>query len=322
MLSFTVIIVSQGHDERLMKCLETLRPGVQDWELLIVSNGKALSPEVREKAQTITEHLNVIESEVKLTPGKALNLAKLNAQGKWLYFLADNAEVSEKYWEKVFPLLQDEKIDVVGGPLLPAKGMKGWNLALALAQSSPLCTGATSLRFKSQGNKLQYSDDEKLSIDNLWMRKIALEEINFPEDYLQSEELPVLQVLKRQVKGVFYHPKLVVFSANFLSLSENLKVFFYQGFYRSKVMKKKLKKGDEIFWLPAVFVLMHFLLFIDTVSFWYLARMYGSIILFVSIAYSMQIKRASLFILVAISHYLIVFMYGLGFLSERLGLKR
>lgn len=83
-------------------------------------------------------------------------------------------------------------------------------------------------------------------------------------------------------------------------------------------MKEKLKKGNEAFWLPAVFVLLHLLLFLQPMVFWYLARMYTSIILFVSLGVAMKAKRFALFPIIAFLHYFVVFMYGVGFITERL----
>ena len=85
-----------------------------------------------------------------------------------------------------------------------------------------------------------------------------------------------------------------------------------------KVDEEKLKTGNETFYLPAFFVLLHLLFFLEPLSFWYLARLYLGVILFVSLGISVQAKRFSLFPLVAFLHYFVVFMYGIGFISERI----
>jgi hypothetical protein len=45
-VSFSVIIVTHGREELLSKCLDSLRPGVDDWQLVLVANGKELSEKI------------------------------------------------------------------------------------------------------------------------------------------------------------------------------------------------------------------------------------------------------------------------------------
>ncbi len=316
-VSFSVLIVTHGREELLMKCLDSLHPGVENWQLILLANGKELPPEILQKAGSLTAHFTHLKSETQLSPGSARNFALQSVQGDWIYFLDDDAFVREGYWEKVLPLLEDPKIDVLGGPDSPAKGMNALSLSLALALSSPFCTGATFSRHKSFGTKLQHADEEKLTSCNLWVRKSALGNVTFPEDYIRAEETLFLQRLKKEGRGFFYHPKLVVGHFRRSKFKELWKPSFYAGFFRSKLMKENLKKGNEAFWLPSVFVLLHLLIFIEPASFWYLARMYVSIILLVSMGLAMRVKRFWLFPLIAFLHYFIVFMYGIGFLSER-----
>lgn len=317
MVSFSVLIVTHGREELLIKCLDSLRPEIENWQLILLENGRELPAEITAKARSLTPHYTQIKTPEQLSPGKARNLALESVEGEWIFFLDDDAFVREGYWEKVIPLLQDPKIDVLGGPDSPAQGMNALSMSLALALSSPFCTGATFSRHKPYGSKIQYADEEKLTSCNLWVRKSAMGAIRFPEDYKRAEENYFLQLLKKEGKGLFYHPKLVVAHYRRSRLKHLIRPSFYAGFYRSRLMKEKFKKGNEAFWLPSVFVLLHLLIFLEPLAFWYLARMYVSIILFISIALAMRVKRFWLFPLVSFLHYFIVFMYGVGFLSER-----
>jgi glycosyltransferase involved in cell wall biosynthesis len=316
-VSFSVLIVTHGREELLTKCLDSLKSGVENWQLIIVANGKALSPEILHKAQGLTAHLTVLETDIQMSPGKARNTAMESVQGEWIFFLDDDAYILPGYWDLVFPLLQESKIDVLGGPDSPAKGMSALSLSLALALSSPFCTGATFSRHKSFGTKLQIADEEKLTSCNLWIRTSALDGVTFPEDYVRAEETIFLQKLKKMGKGIFYHPKLKVAHFRRTKLKDLWRPTFYAGFYRSKLMREKLKKGNEAFWLPSFFVLLHLFFFIDPQIFWYLVRLYASIITFVSIGLCARVHRSSLFPLVVFFHYFIVFIYGVGFLAEK-----
>jgi hypothetical protein len=105
-------------------------------------------------------------------------------------------------------------------------------------------------------------------------------------------------------------------------LTRLLRPTFFAGFYRSKFMRLNQQKNNGIFWLPALFVLLHLLIFLDPMVFFYLARMYLSIIFFVGLALAMRVKEIKLFPLIAFIHYFIVLIYGVGFLSERVKWKR
>lgn len=317
MVSFSVLIVTHGREELLMKCLDSLTPPVQNWQLILLANGKELTPKLIQKAQSLTPHFTLLSSDIQMMPGKARNFAMEAVDGEWIYFLDDDAFVLFGYWDIVLPLLSDQKIDVLGGPDSPARGMSDLSLSLALTLSSPFCTGATFSRHTSFGHKLLRADEEKLTSCNLWVRKSSLNGVHFPEDYIRAEETIFLQKLKGLDRGLFYHPLLKVAHFRRSKLTQLWRPTFYAGYYRSKLMKEKLKRGNEAFLLPSLFVLLHIFLFIDPAAFWYLARMYASIILFVSMGMAMKAKRFQLFPLIAFLHYFVVFMYGVGFLCER-----
>lgn len=318
MVSFSILIVTHGREELLMKCLNSLTPPTDNWQLIILANGKDLTPELLAKAGSVTKNFTHLQSDIQMMPGKARNVAMEAVEGEWIYFLDDDAFVLPGYWNIVFPLLKDSKIDVLGGPDSPAAGMSNLSLALALTLSSPFCTGATFSRHKSFGDKLQRANEEKLSSCNLWVRTSSLGGVHFPEDYFRAEETVFLQKLKALDRGLFYHPRLKVAHFRRSRFSQLWRPTFYAGYYRSKLMKEKLKKGNEAFWLPAIFVILHVFLFLQPVVFWYLARMYSSIILFMSLGIGMKAKRFSLFPLIAFLHYFVVFIYGVGFISERI----
>ncbi len=317
MFVFTAIIVTHGREELLLKCLDSLRPGFNDWQLILLGNGDALSAELREKARLLTDHVVFLDVETRLPPGKARNVALGQALGDWIFFIDDDALVLPGYWDVVLPLLKEEKIDVLGGPDAAVSGMNPVGAALAIALSSPFCTGRTSARHKALGAKLRPADDDILTSCNLWVRRSALATVSFPEDYLRGEETLFLQNLAADHRRLFYHPRLRVGHHRRSKLGHLLRPTFFAGFYRSRLMKEGPGKGNGAFWLPAVFVLLHFIAFLDAPLFWYLARMYVSIILFASVAAGLQTKRPALIPLVTFLHYFVVFVYGLGFLFER-----
>jgi glycosyltransferase involved in cell wall biosynthesis len=311
MVTLSILIISQGREELLKKCLDSLNPPLDNWEIIIVANGCTISEEFKTKA-------TVLESQVALTPGAARNIGIKEAKGKWILFLAEESYLSKTYWEIVLPLLENPKIDVFGGPTLAAKGMKVLSQSLAIALSSPFCTGMTFARYQGLGKKLITADETKLSHANLWIKKELLEERTYPEDYLHGEEILLLQELKAMGCSLFYHPKLMTY----LFHQSSVRDYYWEGFYRSRILRKKIGVGNQVYWLPAIFVLLHFLIFIDSFLWLSLAKLYAGVIIFISLGLSSRYtNKWWLFPLVSIQHYLVVFFYGLGFLSERVKLN-
>ncbi|HXH76576.1 MAG TPA: glycosyltransferase [Bacteriovoracaceae bacterium] len=307
MVLFTILIISHGHEELLSKCLDSINPGREDWEIIIVANGKVLPESFKRRAK-------IIDTSALLTPGEARNLGIKESSGKWIFFLGEDTYLGSRYWEYALPLLETPKLDVVGGPALAAKGMGFIPQSLAIALASPFCTGATFSRYQGLGQKLITADEEKLTDLNLWVKKDLFEHSAFPEDFLRGEEILLLQDLKLEGAGIYYHPRLLVYQFH----RESARDFFWEGFYRSRLMKRKTGIGPEVFWLPVLFVLLHLTILIAPEIFFSMARLYAGIIVFVSMGLSMRSRKPWLFPFVSFFHYFVVFIYGVGFIAERL----
>ncbi len=317
-VSFSIIIVTHDREKLLSKCLDSIRPVHTNWQLVLVANGKELSQEILDKISSISTNVTILKTESQLTPGKARNLAIESCQNDWIYFLDDDAYILPGYWDTLAPLLEETKIDILGGPDNPASGMNFIGESLAIALSSPLCSGTTFSRHKSFGKKLIVANEENLTSCNLWIKRSALGGQKFPEDFLRAEETVLLQDLHSNGKKMFYHPKLMVGHHRRDKLRQIARPSFLAGLYRSKAMNMGAKTSNSIFWLPSVFVLLHSIYFLDPFIFWYFARMYVGLILFMSLAITSRERKWVLFPAVAFFHYFIVFLYGVGFLVGKI----
>lgn len=318
MVSFSVLIITHGREELLLKCLDSLRPVGASWQLILVANGISLSQKVLDKAHSLTSDVDIVELTQHETPGISRNEGLKVVKNPWIYFIDDDAYAYPKYFDVVLPLLAQDKIDVLGGPDAPAKDMTAFSEALGITLASPFCTGVTYGRHQSKGSKLTPAGEESLTSCNLWVRSHLLENIKFPENYLRTEETALLLDLKNQGARMFYHPGLIVGHFRRKNLKSLLRPTFYAGFYRSLVMREK-KLGAGAFWLPSVFVLMHGLVFISPEMFLNCVRIYVSLIIMMSLNIASRKRKTSLFLHVSFLHYFIVFFYGVGFLANRLG---
>jgi hypothetical protein len=311
MAQFTVLIITHGIEEHLKNSLGSLGVLDPDHKIIIIANGCKLSCPIPENAR-------LIETDHRLAQGKVLNLGLAEVDTEWIFFLGEGSGLSRQYGEIIHPLLSDPKIEGVGGPALMAKEMSFWARSLSLALSSPFCSGATFARYQSLGQKMVLADEEKLSDLNLWLRKSLLDQEGFPEEFKKGSEILLLQKLKAQGAHLLYHPKLKVFNVQLNRASD----FFWEGYFRSLIMRRKLCAGQEVYWLPSLLVLLHFIVLISVNSFLQMAQLYGGIILFVSLGLSIRARRPWLFPFVAFMHYYVVMAYGIGLLWERIKYKR
>lgn len=321
MVSFSVLIITHGREDLLLKCLDSLRPPIEKWQLILVTNGEPLSQKVMDLAHTLTSEVDIVNLEKTQTPGCARNAGIELVRYEWVYFIDENAYVYPKYFEVVLPLLSQERTQVLGGPKVPAKGMDNFSQALAITLASPFCTGKSYGRHQPKGKKLIPSKEENLTSGNLWIRTHLLKEVTFPENYFSREETALLADLTQRGVHMFYHPGLLVAHFRRETLSSLWRTSFNAGFYRSKLMREKVTKGMGLYWLPALLVLLHFLCLISPTLVLSMGRIYLGLIVMMSLNLAARKQRIGLFLHIAFLHYFIVLVYGVGFLANRLGLR-
>jgi glycosyltransferase involved in cell wall biosynthesis len=320
-VSFSVLIIAQGREELLLKCLDSLHPSIENWQLILVANGMTLSESVISKSKTLTPEVDILDLPEKLSPGAAKNLALKLVKHEWIFFLAEDSYVLPNYFDLVLPVLSQEKLEVVGGPCIPAKNMSYFSEALAMTLSSPFCTGKTFARHRKIGKLMVPSNEKKLSACNLWMRSTLFHELKFPEDFLQNDDISVLLDLEGHGTKMFYHPSLMVGQFQSSKIMTLLSTTFLSGFYRSHLIKEKLSSLELHFWLPSIFVLSHFLFILFPSWFLFFGRLYFSVIVMMALSLASRRRNISLFPMISFLHYLIVVTYGLGFLTFRLGYR-
>jgi glycosyltransferase involved in cell wall biosynthesis len=318
-VSFSVLIITHGREELLIKCLDSLRVAAP-FELILFANGLPLSDALKNYLTTYPATVKQEANDIQLSPGMARNRAMKLVTGDWVHLIDDDSYWNPRYWEILVPYLKENSIDVLGGPDGPASPMSYFQESVALALSSPLCTGVTFARHQGLGKNLVPATEEKLTSCNLWIRAELLRVHTFPEDFRRAEENWLLQELERSGARMYYHPLLKVGHFRRKNLVSLLRPTLGAGFWRSRLLRKHGGKG-AMFWLPSLFVLLHLTLFISPALFLELVKVYVVMILAVSMGLSSRRQRFWNFPLVALLHYVIVFLYGTGFLLERGGMK-
>lgn len=314
----TVIIITQGRLKLLMKCLESLRQFPEGVEIVLVSNGEVLDSGARAFLEENFKNHKILESTEVFAAGKARNWALAEADpSEWVFFIDDDAYLPQNYWTTVMKYLGQKEVDVLGGADVTPPDMSYFAKAVAITLMSPFCTGLTFSRHYPLGKKIQFATEENLTSAQLWVRRKILDEVKLPEGYRRGEESYFLKELSDKNVGMYYHPQLKLFHYRRDSLRQIVKINFQGGFFRSLMMREKSGFSGS-YYLPSVFVLLHFLAFYDWSIFLELAKIYILLIGCISLGISQRQRAFSTFPLVFFLHYVIVASYGLGFLKGRL----
>jgi len=318
-LKFSLLIITHGREELLSKCLNSLQIEQEDWQLIIVANGQKLSDQLLTLAKGICQDFTLIDLDETQLPGKARNKALESIKYDWVFLLDDDAYLSKDYFNKAHSRISKQNLDVLGGPDTPAANMETFALSLGLTLSSPFCTGLTHNRHHPGKGAVKRVSEESLSSCNLWIKKDLLLKVKFPDSFARAEETMLLLNLKKMGTIFYFDPQLFVFHHRRTKLKDLLRPTFNSGYYRSKAMKNQKGLASSLYWLPAIFVLLHLTCLWNPLAFFEMAKFYIVLVAAMTILIVQKARRPSLFLRVFYLHYVIVFLYGLGFLLERIG---
>lgn len=318
----SVLIITWKRTALLQKCLDSLVPWAKETELqvYVVLNGPdESSAQVLDRMKDQYSWLNWQEIPAS-SPGKARNTGIPELKGDWVFFLDDDAQVTPDYWKKWQKALSQLKnADVIGGPDAPPVESEGLAHAVGLALSSSLCMGPTATRHRPSHGTPFMGDETVLTSCNLWVRRQHLVRgLRFPETYQRAEETGFLRELEQGEAELWHVPDLFVWHARRQSWRVLTRTSFNSGFFRSLIMQDKTPAPWWI-WLPALFVLLHFLPLIFPAVTLPLIYWWTFPVMAQSWLVCQRNRRSTLFPAVLLLHWLLPFSYGVGFLWRRLG---
>lgn len=318
MASVSVIILSEGRQEKLTKCLNALVLPQVNLQVIVLSLGMELNDSLFNSYPFPVELLNLPKNT---TRAEALNQAIMLALGEWIHLLDEDVYWSKHYFEHVKAMLEEEHFQIIGGPELPARDVSETAHAMYLALSSPFCQGVGFSRYRMLGNKPIGSNEEKLSSSNIWIRRFLIPDNIFPREYNQSAVSYLLQHLKLSQHQEWYHPKLFVLgnrSASFLPLRRRI---FQQGYERSMLIRERMGAAGAAYTIPVLFILFHFFVLIYPPLLWPVYKLYLMLIFVASVGLSFKARKPWIFPLVMFFHWFLIWEYGWGFLIERISRK-
>ncbi len=314
MIKVSVLIVTYKRERLLLNCLRSLNGLNKFFELEIVLfvNGEKLPLEISQEFK----NLSVLENE-RVTPGIARNIALNHATGDWIFFLDDDAFLPLGYEKQVSEIIDNHpKIECFGGPDTLPPNSAPFQESLAIALTSPFCTGPTSKRHTHSSGHPFLATERDLTSCHLWIKKELIQKhsLKFAEDFHRGEETVFLNQISDSGIEMWSFPTLYVFHERRKKISELLRPLFYGGFYRAELTKGLF----SIFALPSLFLLLHLILFINLPLFIILGEVYFILIAIMSFWLCLKNKKIQRTAQVIVLHYLMITLYGAGFIWQKL----
>lgn len=318
MIKVSVLIVTYKREALLLNCLNSLRQLEEffDLELILFVNGQGLNSGAYDEIQSKFKSLTVLE-EKRVTPGVARNKAMKMATGDWIFFIDDDASLPEGYGASVFKIFSEHgDWESFGGPDAVTKNSDTFQQSLAIALSSPFCTGPTYRRHSPQNKDIYLGSEKDLTSCHLWVKRDAVQRngIIFAEEFHRGEETTFLQDLACAGISLWVVPRLWVFHERRKTFSELLRPLFYGGYYRSAISPRLF----QVFALPSLMVLGHGLLFFKPLLFILLFEIYFCLVAIISFGLCLRAKKIKCTPYVIVLHYVMVTLYGMGYLFQRI----
>src|SRR5690606_17619728 len=105
-MPITVILLSNGKEEQLKRCLQSLQLPT-DWQLILVVQGNPLSSEILEFLGNTFPQVEILPSSTTLGSRDILSQVAVKARGEWIYFLHEEVSWPKGYEKRLLPLLEE-----------------------------------------------------------------------------------------------------------------------------------------------------------------------------------------------------------------------
>lgn len=303
-LRITAIVVSHLRTDWLIRALESLRvaaerTGTVQLQVHLAINGvdersdraaRELFASAHWKAVP-TRHISLSQALVpaaarnRLLDGLFAGSPGVPAE-EWLFFLDDDAYLPENYFD-CFRAAWDRypAASVIGGPNLTPPESARFQAAVGSVLSSVFGAYTSHARYRPIGHT-RLSDEQSLILCNLLIRRDALQDLRFPEDFLCNEENWLLQDLARRRREIIHAPALIVWHERRGDLRRFVRQVLNYGVGRGKNMRRRPTTCRAPHLLPGVCVLVGLLAGMVAVrsghipgSFVVLAALYGALTL-------------------------------------------
>jgi len=304
--SVSIIVPCREVSDYTRECIERcLDLDYHDFEILVLPDS--------------TTELNLSKVKVLATgsvgPSEKRDLA-LNASGKIIAFIDDDAYPSKSWLRKAVKHFQDENIAAVGGPAVTppeesvASKAGGFVLATWL--------GSGSLRYRYTPLKQREVDDYPSC--NLIIRKSVFQELGgFQTRFWPGEDTKLcLDIVYKLQKKIIYDPDVLVYHHRRELLGPHLKQIWNYGVHRGYFVKKFPRTSLRLsYFIPSLFVLGLILgiaasFFSPVLSVVFMAVLAIYLLLVLISSFVREVKLIPLVYLGIISTHL---TYGVGFVK-------
>jgi glycosyltransferase involved in cell wall biosynthesis len=261
-LSIDIIVPTQNRSSLLRRCLLSLFAAARNAEIsvrvLVCASGA--DPGTRreaEKLQSLGIPVYFEWVEKPLSAAASRNRLLKYARAEWLFFIDDDAYVDPDFFLRFLNALENfAEADVIGGPNLTPPNSDFFQNVSGTALSSRFAAANSAVRYTIRDAKAFYCGEESLILCDLFVRRHAMADIEFPEHLVCNEENWLLQDLAARKCQMVYAPQIFVWHER----RPNLKSFAIQvhryGIGRGQNLRQRPRTARLFHVLPSACLLV------------------------------------------------------------------
>ena len=258
LMTYDILIASFYRNKLLKKCLESVLEKEStklNKIFVLVHKSDLSSQELLAKYDRVKQ---IVVADIP-KPGASRNILIKHSVSPYLFFIDDDAYVSQNYFDVVERLIEKQRYDVIGGPdQAPTESNLSQHVLARLMQSR-LLMGPTYKRHSC--DQEQRGSEVNLTLCNLWMKRELFFEkgFSFDESLSRCEENVLLEQIEAGENSLLYTPELIVHHHRREAIFDILKIQFFSGYYRGVCFYKEKTTFKLFFLIPIITGLLIFL---------------------------------------------------------------
>ncbi len=250
--------------ELLKKCLQSL----SGWATNVVVgiNGQDKESLLFCKNQNYDfESFHFVELEA-CTPAAARNCLLKYAKDDWVYFIDDDAEVTDMAKSELKKLIRSNSpAEIIGGPNLTPNASNMFQRASGVALSSRFGSFLSAGRYRADGAP-RLTDDRDMILCNMVVNRHAISNHRFKEHLVCNEENWLLQEMQENGNKIYYDPKFFVFHERRKSIFSFFKQVLKYGIGRGQNTRGRPKSMRWPHCFPSLCLVLGFISIFSAIS--------------------------------------------------------
>jgi cellulose synthase/poly-beta-1,6-N-acetylglucosamine synthase-like glycosyltransferase len=262
------IVIPVKNEERTIRntIQSILELDYPDYEVILVDAGSedqtaSIAKQIRGNPHPLHKNLKIIQTGFS-TPAHGRNIGIRNSSGEILAFVDGDCYVTKDWLKKAIPMLRQENVGGIGGPVISSSRGKYLSRALLNIFSTFFASAGSTLFSRHRKQK----EVENIPTGNSIYHRKALEEIGlFDKDLRFCEDVDLSYRVKRAGYRLIYSPDVVTeHDWKVQSLRSLFGYMVRYGIGRGVAGKKHRYLLSPLYAVPSTFLLFAFFLLLSS----------------------------------------------------------